>query len=118
LLTGNNVNIDFNFKTGIANFVTDESVLAAILPVCRSRRLRTRRLIGSAKWDMTKKTILMKGFGETSSYTSMDPDQEGLTFNGSEAIYDIDKVTLNIKGVPFIQTADVKIIPTEAWWCR
>jgi hypothetical protein len=60
---------------------------------------------------MTKKTILMKGLGETSSYTSMDPDQEGLTFNGSEAIYDIAKVTLNIKGVPFIQTADVKIIP-------
>ncbi len=38
-----------------------------------------------------RKTILMKGLGETSSYTSTDPDQEGLTFNGSEAIYDISK---------------------------
>lgn len=111
LLTGNNVNVDFNFKTGIANFVTDESGFGNDSSGMQIPTASYQTLIGSAKWDMTKKTILMKGLGETSSYTSMDPDQEGLTFNGSEAIYDIDKVTLNIKGVPFIQTADVKIIP-------
>jgi hypothetical protein len=111
LLTGNNVNIDFNFKTGIANFLTDETGFGSDSSGMQIPTASYQTLIGSAKWDMIKKTILMKGFGETSSYTSMDPDQEGLTFNGSEAIYDIDKVTLNIKGVPFIQTADVKIIP-------
>ncbi|MGV3602403.1 MAG: hypothetical protein ACO1N1_14420 [Dyadobacter fermentans] len=111
LLTGNNVNIDFNFKTGIANFVTDESGFGSDSSGMQIPTASYQTLIGSAKWDMTKKTILMKGLGETSSYTSTDPDQEGLTFNGSEAIYDIEKVTLNIKGVPYIQTADVKIIP-------
>ncbi|KAA6441421.1 hypothetical protein FEM33_02605 [Dyadobacter flavalbus] len=111
LLTGNNVNIDFNFKTGVANFLTDETGFGSDSSGMQIPTASYQTLIGSAKWDMNKKTILMKGFGETSSYTSMDSTQEGLTFNGSEAIYDIEKVTLNIKGVPFIQTADVKIIP-------
>ncbi|QRR02921.1 hypothetical protein [Dyadobacter sandarakinus] len=111
LLTGNNVNIDFNFKTGIANFLTDESGFGSDSSGMEIPTASYKTLIGSAKWDMNKKTILMKGFGETSSYTSMDSTQEGLSFNGSEAIYDIEKVTLNIKGVSFIQTADVKIIP-------
>lgn len=113
LLTGNNVNIDFNFKTGIANFLTDESGFGNDSSGMQIPTASYQTLIGSAKWDMTKKTILMKGIGETSSYTSTDPSQEGLTFNGSEALYDIEKVSLNIKGVPFIQTADVKIIPDK-----
>jgi len=111
LLTGNNVNIDFNFKTGIANFLTDETGFGSDSSGMQIPTASYQTLIGSAKWDMTKKTILMKGFGETSSYTSTNPEQEGLTFQGSEAIYDVDKVTLNVKGVPFVQTADVKIIP-------
>ena len=111
LLTGNNVNIDFNFKTGVANFTTDETGFGSDSSGMQIPTASYQTLIGSAKWDMIKKTILMKGFGETSSYTSTNPEQEGLTFQGSEAIYDIDKVTLNVKGVPFIQTADVKIIP-------
>ncbi|TDE10065.1 hypothetical protein [Dyadobacter psychrotolerans] len=111
LLTGNNVNIDFNFKTGIANFLTDETGFGTDSSGMQIPTASYQTLIGSAKWDMTKKTILMKGFGETSSYTSTNPEQEGLTFQGSEAIYDVDKVTLNVKGVPFVQTADVKIIP-------
>ncbi|TLU97865.1 hypothetical protein [Dyadobacter luticola] len=113
LLTGNNVNIDFNFKTGIANFLTDETGFGNDSSGMQIPTASYQTLIGSAKWDMTKKTILMKGIGETSTYTSMDPDQEGLTFSGAEALYDIEKVSLNIKGVPFIQTADVKIIPDK-----
>ncbi|MCE6990717.1 hypothetical protein [Dyadobacter sp. CY323] len=115
LLTGNNVNIDFNFKTGIANFLTDETGFGNDSSGMQIPTASYQTLIGSAKWDMTKKTILMKGIGETSSYTSTDPSQEGLTFNGAEALYDIEKVSLNIKGVPFIQTADVKIIPDKGY---
>ncbi|WP_031529580.1 hypothetical protein [Dyadobacter crusticola] len=113
LLTGNNVNIDFNFKTGIANFLTDETGFGNDSSGMQIPTASYQTLIGSAKWDMNKKTILMKGLGETSTYTSTDSTQEGLTFSGSEALYDIEKVSLNIKGVPFIQTADVKIIPDK-----
>ncbi|MCE7063078.1 hypothetical protein [Dyadobacter sp. CY343] len=113
LLTGNNVNIDFNFKTGIANFLTDESGFGSDTSGMQIPTASYQTLIGSAKWDMNKKTILMKGIGETSTYTSTDSTQEGLTFSGTEALYDIEKVSLNIKGVPFIQTADVNIIPDK-----
>uniref|UniRef100_UPI003F6E8CDD hypothetical protein n=1 Tax=Dyadobacter sp. TaxID=1914288 RepID=UPI003F6E8CDD len=113
LLTGNNVNIDFNFKTGVANFLTDETGFGNDSSGMQIPTASYQTLIGSAKWDMNKKTILMKGIGETSTYTSTDSTQEGLTFSGSEALYDIEKVSLNIKGVPFIQTADVKIIPDK-----
>ena len=113
LLTGNNVNIDFNFKNGIANFLTDESGFGNDSSGMQIPLASYKTLIGSAKWDMVKKTILMKGFGETSSYTSTLEEQEGLSFDGSEAMYDIEKVTLVVKGVPYIQTADVKIIPDK-----
>ncbi|NIJ50895.1 hypothetical protein [Dyadobacter arcticus] len=115
LLTGNNVNVDFNFKTGIANFLTDETGFGNDSSGMQIPTASYQTLIGSAKWDMVKKTILMKGIGETSTYTSTDPSQEGLTFSGAEALYDIEKVSLNIRGVPFIQTADVKIIPDKGY---
>ena len=113
LLTGKNVNIDFNFKTGIANFLTDETGFGTDSSGMEIPTASYQTLIGTAKWDMNKKTILIKGFGETSSYTSTNPEQEGLTFQGSEATYDVEKVSLNVKGVPYIQTADVKIIPDK-----
>ncbi|PWJ59844.1 hypothetical protein CLV98_10118 [Dyadobacter jejuensis] len=113
LLTGNNVNIDFNSKNGIAQFVTDKSGFDSDSSGMGIPTASYQTLIGSATWDMNKKNILIKGFGETSTYTSTLPDQEGLAFEGSEALYDIDKVSLNIKGVPYIKTADVKIIPDQ-----
>lgn len=113
LLTGRNVNIDFNSKTGISKFSTDESGFGSDSSGMAIPTASYQTLIGSAIWDMNKKNILIKGFGETSTYTSTQDDQEGLAFEGVEAIYDIDKVSLNIKGVPFIRTADVKIVPEK-----
>lgn len=113
ILTGKNVNIDFNIKTSIVNFVTDSTGFDSDSSGMQLPAASYQTLIATAKWDILKKTILMKGFGETSSYTSISPEQEGLTFQGSEGIYDVDKVTLNVRGVPFIRTADVKIIPDK-----
>ncbi len=113
LLTGNHVNIDFNSKTGIARFSTDKSGFDSDSSGMEIPTASYQTLIGTAVWDMNKKTILMKGLGETSVYTSTSADQEGLAFEGAEALYDIDKVSLNVKGVPFIRTADVKIIPPK-----
>ncbi|MCF0059582.1 hypothetical protein [Dyadobacter sp. CY356] len=113
ILTGKNVNIDFNIKTSMVNFVTDSTGFDSDSSGMEIPVAAYKTLIASAKWDILKKTILMKGFGETSSYTSIAPEQEGLTFEGSEGIYDVEKVTLNVRGVPFIRTADVKIIPDK-----
>ncbi len=113
ILTGRNVNIDFNIKTSVVNFVTDSTGFDSDSSGMELPAASYKTLIATAKWDILKKTILMKGFGETSSYTSLAPEQEGLTFEASEGIYDVEKVTLNIRGVPFIRTADVKIIPDK-----
>jgi hypothetical protein len=69
--------------------------------------------ISRADWDISKKIVTMSGDVTKSVFTSTDPAQEGLHFNGSSAIYDVSKLTLNIGGVPFIKTADAKIIPFE-----
>jgi len=113
ILTGRNVNIDFNIKTSVVNFVTDSTGFDSDSSGMELPAASYKTLIATAKWDILKKTILMKGFGETSSYTSLAPEQEGLTFEASEGIYDVEKVTLNVRGVPFIRTADVKIIPDK-----
>ncbi|SEJ57783.1 hypothetical protein SAMN04487995_5415 [Dyadobacter koreensis] len=113
ILSGRNVNIDFNIKTSVVNFVTDSTGFDSDSSGMELPAASYKTLIATAKWDILKKTILMKGFGETSSYTSLAPEQEGLTFEASEGIYDVEKVTLNVRGVPFIRTADVKIIPDK-----
>ncbi|MDR6196341.1 hypothetical protein [Siphonobacter sp. SORGH_AS_0500] len=69
--------------------------------------------INRADWDIAKKTITMKGNVNSSTFISTNPSQEGLAFNGAEALYEIDKMTLNIKGVPYIKSADAKIIPNK-----
>jgi hypothetical protein len=72
-----------------------------------------RTSINSAEWDINKKNITMKGDIKTSTFTSIEPSQEGLTFNASGALYEIEKQSLNISGVPFIKSADAKIIPDQ-----
>lgn len=72
-----------------------------------------RTSITEATWDLTKKQVLLKGDVKNSTFTALAEDQEGLEFNASEGLYDIDKMSLNVSGVPVIRTADVKIIPDK-----
>lgn len=113
ILVGKNVDIDFNFKTGIANFRADSTGFDTDSTGMEIPSVSYKTAIASAKWDMTKKTILMRGFGETSTYTATLPAQEGLTFDGTDALYDVEKLTVSVRGVPFIRTVDVKIIPDK-----
>jgi hypothetical protein len=113
ILVGKNVDIDFNFKTGIANFRSDSTGFNSDSTGMEIPSVSYKTDIASARWDMTKKTILMKGYGETSRYTATLPAQEGLTFDGSDALYDVEKLTVSVRGVPFIRTVDVKIIPDK-----
>ncbi len=50
---------------------------------------------------------------KTGVFTATAEEQEGLTFAGAAALYDIDKMTLNISGVPFITSADARIYPDK-----
>jgi hypothetical protein len=69
--------------------------------------------ISHADWDISKKMVTMSGDVQKSVFSSTDSLQGGLSFNGSSAVYDVSKFTLNIAGVPFIKTADAKVIPHQ-----
>ena len=113
ILLGKDVDVDFNIAKNLVDlsttgtgFGTDSSSL--VFPYAAYRTS-----INKARWNIASKTIAMKGDVNNSTFTSTAPEQEGLTFNGSAALYEIEKMTLNISGVPLIRTADVKIIPDK-----
>lgn len=117
-LLGKDVDINFNVTTGI---VAIEMPFGGIKP--QRSGIDSSSLyfpytsyktnIYRAEWNINAKSISMKGNVLSSTFTSTEPKQEGLNFNASEAVYEIEKQVLNIKGVPFIKSADAKIIPDK-----
>lgn len=115
VLLGRNVNVNFNVNTSIVNIATNEGNFND------STRQSSfdfpyaayKTNIDRAEWNIKKKQISMKGDVATSVFTSTNTAQEGLAFNGSSAMYDIEQLTFNIGGVPFIKSADAKIIPDK-----
>lgn len=111
-LLGNAVEVNFDIGNGKVNIaaggasVADSASLA--FPYANYKTS-----IDHADWDISKKMVKMSGDVNNSVFTSMDTTQGGLSFSGSSAIYDIEKQTLNIGGVPYIKTADAKILPDK-----
>lgn len=113
VLLGTNVDVNFNVAGGLVNIKTPKNIgigdsTGLILPFASYKTS-----ISSADWNITAKSISMKGDVKTSTFTSLEPDQEGLAFNAAAATYDIEKMTLNVSGVPYIKSADAKIIPEK-----
>jgi hypothetical protein len=109
--TGNDVKLDFNLEENYARIVPEVQGNAALnFPYSQYRSS-----INEAIWKLDEKKILMsvpEGSDASNSYFySTRKDQDSLVFNATNAEYDIQKLTLNIKGVPFIKVADAKIIP-------
>lgn len=113
ILLGKNVDVDFNIAKNLADLSTTSSGFGTDSSALEFPYAAYRTSINKARWNIANKTIAMKGDVENSTFTSTAPDQEGLAFNGSAALYEIDKMTLNVSGVPYIRTADVKIIPDK-----
>jgi hypothetical protein len=115
VLLGRNVNVNFNVNTSIVNIATNEGNFND------STRQSSfdfpyaayKTNIDRAEWNIKKKQISMKGDVATSVFTSLNAAQEGLAFNANSAIYDIEQMTFNIGGVPFIKSADARIIPDK-----
>jgi hypothetical protein len=113
ILEGKNVDVDFNVAKGQVELTTNSNGFDADSSGLVFPYAAYRTSISKARWNITNKTVAMKGDVETSTFTAMAPEQEGLSFNGSAALYEVEKMTLNISGVPYIRTADVKIIPDK-----
>lgn len=113
ILLGKNIDVEFNVAKNFADLSTTGSGFGADTSALEFPYAAYRTSINKARWNIANKTIAMKGDVENSTFTATAADQEGLAFNGSAALYEIDKMTLNVSGVPYIRTADVKIIPDK-----
>lgn len=112
ILLGKNVNVNFNTNRSIVNIATNQGNFNdSTNSTFEFPYTAYITNVDRAEWNLKDKKITMKGDLETSIFTSTNVSQEGLAFNGSSAVYDIDQMTLNIGGVPFIKSADAKIIP-------
>lgn len=115
VLLGRNVNVNFNVNTSIVNIATNEGNFndSTQQSSFEFPYAAYKTNIDRAEWNIKKKQISMKGDVATSVFTSTNAAQEGLAFNGNVAMYDIEQLTFNIGGVPFIRSADAKIIPDK-----
>ncbi len=114
VLLGRNMNLNLNVTTG--NAVLQLPKTDGLLPDSAGLEFpysAYRTTITRADWNVAAKTIAMKGDVATSEFISTAPDQLGLRFNAAEALYEMEKMTLTLKGVPFIQSGDAKIIPNK-----
>ena len=69
------------------------------------------------KWDMDKKTIELTPTGRQESkeyvFVSQNPAQQGLRFQSTKALFDMNDGTIYADEVPFIDIADSRVFPHE-----
>lgn len=112
VLLGRNVDVDFNIlKNTVAIQINEKDFNDTTQSSLEFPYAAYRTNIGKASWSIEEKKVTMQGDVINTTFTSTNPTQEGLLFNGNLALYDIVGMTLNIDGVPFIKSADAKIIP-------
>lgn len=116
ILVGNDIDVDFNQSKGIVALVINkrgQSLDDTLQSSMEFPFAAYKTNINRAQWNINAKTIAMKGDVKTSTFTATAEEQEGLTFAGSAALYDVEKMMLNISGVPYLTSADARIFPDK-----
>ena len=110
-LTAQGVSLDFNLETNLADIKSEQDGLSVLdFPFTQ-----IRTSIGEARWDLEKKVISMNkpedvDIDQSYFYTTK-LEMDSLVFNATGATYDIEKLEMQISGVPHMLVADAKIIP-------
>ncbi|GAB3245951.1 hypothetical protein GCM10027347_00470 [Larkinella harenae] len=115
MLLGTQVDVDFNQVKGVVSIATTNggtSINDTLVSSLEFPNAAYKTSISKAQWNIAAKTITMKS-AKTSTFTATGEEQEGLTFNGASAVYDVDKATLNVSGVPYVTSADARIYPEK-----
>ncbi|WKN33164.1 hypothetical protein PZB74_07385 [Porifericola rhodea] len=110
-LAGNDVFLDFDLKQNIANISPEVEGVAAIeFPYAQFKTSIT-----NAVWNLEEETVKMSKPEdvaiENSYFYATRKELDSLWFNAEEAIYKIPLQQMDIFGVPFIASADAKVIP-------
>ncbi len=108
-LTTSNTNTAVDFATNKAVFLNNGQDLATELPYIAFRTSSNR-----FEWDMAKGNIEFSTEEGQDRFTSINPDQDSLTFTASTAVYDNLTSELSVGGVPYVISADAKIYPGDS----
>ncbi|CAH1000322.1 hypothetical protein LEM8419_01475 [Neolewinella maritima] len=103
-----NVNSTIDFATGKATFSNNGNELATELPY-----IEFLTSANEFEWDLKEGNIVFSTQDGKDRFTSSNVDQDSLTFTAQTAVYDNLASQLEVGGVPFVISADAKIIPGD-----
>lgn len=110
-LAAEGVALNFDLNTNMADIKSEQDGRSVLdFPFTQ-----IRTSIGEARWDLEKKIISMSkpedvDIDQSYFYTTR-LEMDSLVFSATGAVYDIEKLELQISGVPYMYVADAKIIP-------
>ena len=107
-LQTSNVNTEVDFAAGEATFRNNGNELATELPY-----IEFLTSANQFDWDLKAGNITFSTADGKDRFTSTNIDQDSLTFTAETAIYDNLASELSVGGVPFVISADAKIIPGD-----
>ena len=110
-LAANDVKINFDLKANKAEISPEIAGVAAFeFPYAQFRTSITKAIwdLDSAKVTMSKPELV--DLEDSYFYTTRE-DLDSLSFNATNAIYDIKTQELKVSGIPYITVADARITP-------
>jgi hypothetical protein len=104
-----NIDGKADFDNNIGQFKTNNQFGTARMP-----SISYVTNMNSFDWNMKDdKVNFLSDPNRMAGFTSVHPDQDSLYFQGKTALYDINANQLNVGGVPYIQTCDAYIYPSD-----
>jgi hypothetical protein len=113
VLMSYDANLEYHTKAGTVKFDLPKSNSLVDTASLYLPYSSYKTSISTAVLDIAKKQVNMSGSVASSVFTSLVPEQEGLSFNASGAMYDLSSMALNISGVPHIDVVDSRLIPAK-----
>ena len=107
-LATTNVASSVDFATNRATFRNNGQELATELPY-----IEFLTSANEFEWDLKEGNIVFSTADGKDRFTSTNVDQDSLTFTAQTAIYDNLASQLEVGGVPYVISADAKIIPGD-----
>ncbi|WP_157974253.1 hypothetical protein [Lewinella sp. IMCC34183] len=108
-LSTTDVAADIDFGNSTATFRNNGTSLTTELPYIQFKTSSDR-----FDWDMAVGDITFVTQEGKDRFTSINPDQDTLTFTGVTAVYDNAAGQLEVGGVPYIVSADARILPGDS----
>lgn len=111
LLAGEDIRLDFNFDTDIADISPEIEGMAAIdFPYAQ-----IKTSIQKAQWNLNEQKVYMTKSPdvaiENSYFYATREELDSLAFNAEAAVYDIQTSELKVSGIPYIIVGDAMITP-------